>query len=52
MTRPLVEPEVDRRLDIALRAQRARPLAADRFLETLDEFRQEGRDLPTGVSWA
>ncbi|QUH02264.1 LysR family transcriptional regulator [Saccharopolyspora erythraea] len=52
VTRPLVEPDVDRRLDIALRAQRTRPLAADRFLEMLDEFRQEGRDLPAGVSWA
>lgn len=50
--RPLVEPVVDRRLDIALRARRPLPLAARRFLETLEESREQGRDLPPGISWA
>ncbi|MET8327849.1 LysR family transcriptional regulator [Streptomyces sp. NPDC005181] len=49
--RPLVEPAVDRRLDIALRARRPLPPAAQRFLTTLEEFRTQQRDLPTGVSW-
>lgn len=50
--RPLVEPVVDRRLDIALRARRTLPLAAHRFLETLEQYREQGRDLPPGISWA
>ena len=50
--RPLVEPVVERRLDIALHARRALPLAAHRFLETLEEYRQQGGDLPSGVTWA
>ena len=50
--RPLVGPAVDRRLDIAVRARRTLPRAADRFLETLQEFREQERDLPPGVSWA
>lgn len=50
--RPLVGPTVHRRLDIALRARRPLPLAADRFLETLQEFRTRRHELPTGVTWA
>ncbi|MFC9429488.1 MULTISPECIES: LysR family transcriptional regulator [unclassified Streptomyces] len=50
--RPLVDPVVDRRLDIALRTRRPLPLAAQRFLETLEELRAQRRDLPPGVSWA
>ncbi|MBO8195649.1 LysR family transcriptional regulator [Streptomyces oryzae] len=50
--RPLTDPVVDRRLDIALRERRPLPLAAQRFLETLEEFRTQQRDLPPGVSWA
>ncbi|NGO69981.1 LysR family transcriptional regulator [Streptomyces boncukensis] len=50
--RPLVGPVVDRRLDIALRARGPLPLAAQRFLETLEEFRARRSELPPGVSWA
>lgn len=50
--RPLVDPVVDRRLDIALRARRTLPAVTQRFLETLEEFRLQGRPLPPGVSWA
>lgn len=50
--RPLVEPEVDRRLDIALRPRRPLPLAAQRFLELLGSLREQARDLPDGVAWA
>lgn len=50
--RPLVGPVVDRRLDIALRARRTLPAVTQRFLETLEEFRLQGRPLPPGVSWA
>ena len=50
--RPLVDPVVDRRLDIALRARRTLPTVTERFLETLEEFRLQGRPLPPGVSWA
>ena len=50
--RPLVEPVVHRGLDIAVRARRPLPLAADRFLETLREFRTRRHELPDGVSWA
>lgn len=50
--RPLVGPVVDRRLDIALRARRTLPLAARRFLEALQEFREQRHPLPPGVSWA
>lgn len=50
--RPLVEPTLHRRLDIALRARRPLPPAADRFLETLREFRARRHELPPGVSWA
>ncbi|MEV0781279.1 LysR substrate-binding domain-containing protein [Streptomyces sp. NPDC050433] len=50
--RPLVGPVVDRRLDIALRARRPLPLAAGRFLETLQEFRAQRHPLPPGVTWA
>ncbi|MCX5322232.1 LysR family transcriptional regulator [Streptomyces sp. NBC_00120] len=49
--RPLAQPTVHRRLDIALRAQRPLPLAADRFLETLQECRTRRHPLPPGVSW-
>ncbi|MFE6166174.1 LysR family transcriptional regulator [Streptomyces sp. NPDC056486] len=49
--RPLGEPTVHRRLDIALRTRRPLPMAADRFLETLEEFRTHRHDLPPGVSW-
>lgn len=52
VSRPLVAPEVDRRLDIVLRARRPLPQAAQRFLELLDSFRESARDLPSGVSWA
>jgi DNA-binding transcriptional LysR family regulator len=50
--RPLVDPVVDRRLDIALRARRPLPAVTERFLETLEEFRLRTRPLPPGVSWA
>ncbi|WP_329443111.1 LysR family transcriptional regulator [Streptomyces canus] len=50
--RPLVDPVVDRRLDIALRARRTLPVVTQRFLETLEEFRLQRRPLPPGVSWA
>ncbi|MFE3827687.1 LysR substrate-binding domain-containing protein [Streptomyces sp. NPDC059092] len=50
--RPLVAPVVDRRLDIALRTRRPLPLAAQRFLETLEELRAQRCDLPPGVTWA
>ncbi|WP_086558730.1 LysR family transcriptional regulator [Streptomyces africanus] len=50
--RPLVDPVVDRRLDIALRARRTLPRVTEHFLETLEDFRAQGRDLPPGVSWA
>lgn len=50
--RPLVDPVVDRRLDIALRARRTLPAVTQRFLQTLEEFRLQGRPLPPGVSWA
>lgn len=50
--RPLVDPVVHRRLDIALRARRTLPVVTQRFLETLEEFRLQGRPLPPGVSWA
>jgi LysR family carnitine catabolism transcriptional activator len=50
--RPLVAPEVDRRLDLVVRARRTLPVGAQRFLELLEEYRREGRDLPEWVSWA
>jgi len=50
--RPLVDPVVDRRLDIALRVRRTLPAVTERFLQTLEEFRLLGRALPPGVSWA
>ncbi|TPQ23161.1 LysR family transcriptional regulator [Streptomyces sporangiiformans] len=50
--RDLVGPVVDRRLDIVLRARRTLPLAAHRLLETLDELRVRGHDLPDGVAWS
>ncbi|MFF7394265.1 LysR substrate-binding domain-containing protein [Streptomyces scabiei] len=50
--RPLVDPVVDRRLDIALRARRTLPAVTQRFLQTLEEFRLRGHPLPPGVSWA
>lgn len=49
--RPLVEPVVDRRLDVVQRAQRPLSLAARRFLSLLDEFRDQGRELPEGAFW-
>ncbi|WP_030606983.1 LysR family transcriptional regulator [Streptomyces sclerotialus] len=50
--RPLVGPVVDRRLDVALRARRPLPAAAQRFLDTLQDSRAQGNDLPPGVAWA
>lgn len=50
--RPLVEPVVDRRLDVVQRVRRPLPLAAHRFLDMLDAFRDEGRELPAGAAWA
>lgn len=50
--RRLVEPVVDRRLDVALRAQRTMAPAASRFLDTLEEYASQGCDLPEGVAWA
>ncbi|MFF9120535.1 LysR family transcriptional regulator [Streptomyces massasporeus] len=50
--RPLVDPVVDRRLDIVVRARRTLPTSTERFLETLEEYRLQGRALPPGVSWA
>jgi LysR family carnitine catabolism transcriptional activator len=52
VSRPLVRPVVHRRLDVVRRARRTVPLAAHRFLETLDALREEGGQLPEGVSWA
>ncbi|MBX9365193.1 LysR family transcriptional regulator [Streptomyces sp. WAC04114] len=50
--RPLVDPVVDRRLDIVVRARRTLPTSTERFLETLEDYRLQGRTLPPGVSWA
>ncbi|TDC26402.1 LysR family transcriptional regulator [Streptomyces sp. 8K308] len=50
--RPLVEPVVDRRLDLVLRTRRSLPQAAERFLAALTELRDSALELPTGVSWA
>lgn len=50
--RPLVRPVVHRRLDVVMRARRTVPLAAHRFLDTLDALREESGELPDGVSWA
>ncbi|WP_333735886.1 LysR family transcriptional regulator [Streptomyces sp. IBSBF 2806] len=50
--RPLVDPVVDRRLDIAVRVRRSLPAVTERFLQTLEEFRLQGRALPPGASWA
>ncbi|MGW0838702.1 LysR family transcriptional regulator [Streptomyces sp. NPDC002787] len=50
--RPLVDPVVDRRLDIAVRVRRTLPTVTERFLETLEEFRRHRRALPPGVAWA
>jgi hypothetical protein len=47
-----VDPVVYRRLDIALRVRRTLPTVTERFLQTLEEFRLQGRVLPPGVSWA
>ncbi|MFC4494131.1 LysR family transcriptional regulator [Streptomyces ovatisporus] len=52
VSRPLVRPVVHRRLDVVMRTRRTVPLAAHRFLETLDALRDEGGQLPEGVSWA
>ncbi|WP_045865053.1 LysR family transcriptional regulator [Streptomyces sp. WMMB 714] len=52
VSRPLVGPVVHRRLDVVRRARRTVPLAAHRFLETLDALREEGGQLPEDVSWA
>ncbi|GGO47784.1 transcriptional regulator [Streptomyces daqingensis] len=52
VSRPLVRPVVHRRLDVVMRARRTVPLAAHRFLETLDGLREEGGQLPEGVRWA
>ncbi|MEQ4724088.1 LysR family transcriptional regulator [Nonomuraea sp. B19D2] len=49
--RPLADPVVDRRLDVVVRARRTLPLATGAFLDLLDSFRRELRDLPLGVSW-
>ncbi|MCW2880200.1 MAG: putative LysR-family transcriptional regulator [Sphaerisporangium sp.] len=51
-TRRLASPAVDRRLDIVVRARRTLPVATAAFLELLEEFREEARELPAGVSWA
>ncbi|QPP06279.1 LysR family transcriptional regulator [Streptomyces bathyalis] len=50
--RPLTRPVVHRRLDVVMRARRTVPLAAHRFLDTLDVLREDGGGLPEGVSWA
>lgn len=50
--RPLVDPVVDRRLDIAVRARRTLPAVTEQFLATLEQFRSERRPLPDGVSWS
>lgn len=52
VSRPLVRPVVHRRLDVVTRARRTVPLAAHRFLETLDGLRENGDALPDGVQWA
>lgn len=50
--RPLADPVVDRRLDVVVRAHRTLPVATRAFLDLLDTFRRELRDLPPGVSWS
>jgi DNA-binding transcriptional LysR family regulator len=49
--RPLTQPVVDGRLEIASRSQRIVPAAATRFLDALAEFAQQGHELPNSVTW-
>ncbi|RCV49390.1 LysR family transcriptional regulator [Marinitenerispora sediminis] len=48
----VVEPVVERRLDLVVPARRRLSPAARRFVELLEELRTAGRPLPDGVRWA
>ncbi|PRX98145.1 LysR family transcriptional regulator [Allonocardiopsis opalescens] len=50
--RPLVEPVVDRQLDVVLPTDRALPPAARRFLELLEDLRRSQAPLPEDVTWS
>ncbi|MFC3999083.1 LysR substrate-binding domain-containing protein [Nocardiopsis sediminis] len=50
--RPLADPVVTRRLDVLRPTDRPIPAAARRFLETLDDLRLGGFELPPDVDWA
>ncbi|MFC4561114.1 LysR substrate-binding domain-containing protein [Nocardiopsis mangrovi] len=50
--RPLVAPLVTRRLDVLRPTDRPVPAAARRFLDTLDDLRLGGFELPPDVAWA
>lgn len=49
--RPLVEPLLDRTLEIVSREHRPLPAAADHFLTVLRDMRDRRTALPDGVSW-
>lgn len=49
--RPLVEPIVDRRLELVQRARRPLTAAGRHFLDTLEQCRCDDAVLPAGVSW-
>ncbi len=50
--RPIVEPVVERRLDVITLADRAVSPATQHVLNLLAGLRDTGHDLPAGVSWA
>ncbi|MCR5978012.1 LysR family transcriptional regulator [Gordonia jinghuaiqii] len=50
--RPLVDPIVERHLDIVHRRQHRMPLAAQHFLEVLEEARELDLPLGEGAAWA
>ncbi|MHA6803743.1 LysR substrate-binding domain-containing protein [Salinifilum ghardaiensis] len=50
--RPLVEPVVDRRLELVQRARRPLTAAGQRFLDVLEQCRCSEAALPAGVSWS
>lgn len=50
--RPLVEPVVDRRLELVQRSRRPLTAAGRHFLDTLEHCRGDDAVLPAGVSWA
>ncbi len=50
--RPLVDPVVERHLDIVQRSKQRLSLVAQHFLEVLDEARDQGLPLNEGAAWA